>query len=82
MAKTKMIVDKDFRIAEVDKRVYGSFIEHLGRAVYNGTTSPDILLPTKTASARMYWNWSKNWMYRLSVIPAATLSPTFTGKTA
>ncbi|UVI30822.1 arabinosylfuranosidase ArfA [Paenibacillus spongiae] len=31
-----MIVDKDFRIGEVDKRIYGSFIEHLGRAVYGG----------------------------------------------
>ena len=40
MAKAKMIVDKDFRIAEVDKRVYGSFIEHLGRAVYNGIYQP------------------------------------------
>ena len=34
--KTKLIVDKDFKIGEVDKRVYGSFIEHLGRAVYTG----------------------------------------------
>lgn len=38
--KTKMIVDKDFRIARVDKRVYGSFIEHLGRAVYTGIYQP------------------------------------------
>ena len=35
-----MIVDKSFRIAPVDKRVYGSFIEHLGRAVYNGIYQP------------------------------------------
>lgn len=40
MAKAKMIIDKDFKIAEVDKRVYGSFIEHLGRAVYNGIYQP------------------------------------------
>lgn len=40
MRKAKMIVDKDFKIAEVDKRVYGSFIEHLGRAVYNGIYQP------------------------------------------
>ncbi len=38
--KVKMIVDKAFQIAEVDKRVYGSFIEHLGRAVYDGIYSP------------------------------------------
>ena len=36
-----MIVDKAFRISEVDKRIYGSFIEHLGRAVYGGIYQPD-----------------------------------------
>lgn len=38
--KTKMIVDKSFKIAEIDKRIYGSFIEHLGRAVYTGIYQP------------------------------------------
>ncbi|MDD3206531.1 MAG: alpha-N-arabinofuranosidase [Lachnospiraceae bacterium] len=38
--KAKMIVDKSFQIAEIDKRVYGSFIEHLGRAVYTGIYQP------------------------------------------
>ncbi len=38
--RAKMLVDKSFKIAEVDKRVYGSFIEHLGRAVYNGVYQP------------------------------------------
>ena len=35
-----MVVDRDFRIAEIDNRMYGSFIEHLGRAVYNGIYQP------------------------------------------
>ncbi|UJF36280.1 arabinosylfuranosidase ArfA [Paenibacillus hexagrammi] len=35
-----MIVDKDFILAEVDPRIYGSFIEHLGRAVYGGIYEP------------------------------------------
>lgn len=39
--KTKMIIDKNFRIAKVDKRMYGSFIEHLGRAIYTGIYQPD-----------------------------------------
>lgn len=38
--KSTMIVDKDFKLAEVDPRVYGSFIEHLGRAVYGGIYEP------------------------------------------
>jgi len=39
--KAKMIIDKDFKVAPVDKRLYGSFIEHLGRAVYDGLYQPD-----------------------------------------
>ncbi len=35
-----MVVDKDFRISQIDKRIYGSFIEHLGRAVYTGIYQP------------------------------------------
>ena len=38
--KARMTVDRDFRIGEVDKRIYGSFIEHLGRAVYTGIYEP------------------------------------------
>lgn len=38
--KASMIVDKDFKLAEVDPRLYGSFIEHLGRAVYGGIYEP------------------------------------------
>lgn len=43
MAKkfAKLIVDRDFIISPIDKRIYGSFIEHLGRAVYTGIYQPD-----------------------------------------
>ena len=36
----KLTVEKDFKISEIDKRIYGSFIEHLGRAVYGGIWQP------------------------------------------
>ncbi len=39
--KVKMVIDKEFRIAEIDERIYGSFIEHLGRAVYDGIYCPE-----------------------------------------
>lgn len=38
--KAKMVIDKEFKISEIDKRIYGSFIEHLGRAVYGGIYEP------------------------------------------
>lgn len=41
MSTAHIILDKDFRVGEVDSRLYGSFIEHLGRAVYGGIYEPD-----------------------------------------
>ena len=41
MKKATMILDKDYIIGRVDPRIYGSFIEHLGRAVYGGIYEPD-----------------------------------------
>ena len=32
---------KDYRIAKIDERVYGAFLEHLGRAIYTGIYEPD-----------------------------------------
>jgi len=31
-----LVVDKDFVISDIDPRLYGSFVEHLGRCVYGG----------------------------------------------
>ncbi len=40
MKKAGIILDKDYQIGRVDDRLYGSFIEHLGRAVYGGIYEP------------------------------------------
>jgi alpha-N-arabinofuranosidase len=32
---------KDFTISKIDDRVYGAFLEHLGRAIYTGIYEPD-----------------------------------------
>ncbi len=40
MKKAELIVDQHFQVGEVDKRIFGSFIEHLGRAVYGGIYQP------------------------------------------
>jgi alpha-N-arabinofuranosidase len=39
--KAKLTLHREFTIGETDKRIYGSFIEHLGRAVYNGIYEPN-----------------------------------------
>lgn len=38
--KATLTVNKKYPIADIDKRIYGSFIEHLGRAVYGGIYEP------------------------------------------
>ena len=38
--KAEIIVDKNYIIGDVDRKIYGSFIEHLGRAVYEGIYQP------------------------------------------
>jgi alpha-N-arabinofuranosidase len=38
--KAKLILDKDFAIARVDERLFGSFTEQLGRSIYGGIYDP------------------------------------------
>ena len=39
--KSKITLAKEFKTGDIDKRLYGSFIEHLGRAVYGGIYEPN-----------------------------------------
>jgi len=41
MKKARVVFDKDFVIGKIDNRIYGSFIEHMGRAVYTGIYEPE-----------------------------------------
>jgi alpha-N-arabinofuranosidase len=36
----RLVLDRGFAVAEVDERVFGSFVEHMGRAVYGGIYEP------------------------------------------
>ncbi len=36
----RLVIDPSFTIAAVDDRMYGSFVEHMGRAVYGGMYEP------------------------------------------
>ncbi len=40
MLEARLTVDPAFRVGEVDPRLYGSFVEHLGRCVYDGIHEP------------------------------------------
>ena len=36
MKKAELSLAGEFKVGKVDDRIFGSFIEHLGRAVYGG----------------------------------------------
>ncbi|WP_035765499.1 arabinosylfuranosidase ArfA [Butyrivibrio sp. NC2002] len=40
LQKAQICIDRDFEISKIDDRIYGSFLEHLGRAVYEGIYQP------------------------------------------
>src|SRR3954447_5252812 len=40
MQSASVVVDGAYRIGEIDRRLFGSFIEHFGRAIYGGIYEP------------------------------------------
>jgi alpha-N-arabinofuranosidase len=41
MVRARIVVDRDFTAGEVPRRLFGSFVEHMGRCVYTGIFEPD-----------------------------------------
>ena len=39
--KCNLFFNKEFVIGEIDKNIYGSFVEHIGRCVYTGIYEKD-----------------------------------------
>ena len=40
MRTAHLVIDPAFRVADVDRRLFGSFVEHMGRCVYTGIYEP------------------------------------------
>ena len=38
--KARVTLERSYTIGEVDKKIFGSFVEHLGRGIYNGIYEP------------------------------------------
>lgn len=54
--KAQIIVDKYFLTGKTDKRIFGSFIEHLGRAVYEGIYQEGSPLSDEQGFGRILWS--------------------------
>ena len=67
MPAAKIIVDRDFVLADLDRRVFGAFVEHMGRCVYGGIFEPghptadaqgfrgDVMALTKELGPTIIW---------------------------
>ena len=40
MPHARIALDRDFTVGEVPRRIFGSFVEHMGRCVYTGIYEP------------------------------------------
>ena len=56
MKKAQIIVDKYFLTGKTDKRIFGSFIEHLGRFMREFIRR-EVLFLMNRAFVRIRWSW-------------------------
>ena len=83
MTRARFTVDPAFAVASVDERMFGSFVEHIGRCVYTGIYEPghptadERRVPRRRAGRSCASSASRS-----SAIRAATSSPATTGRTA
>ena len=81
MKKARMTLDRAYRIGAIDPRIYGSFIEHLGRAVYGGIYEPGHPTADEQGFRRDVLEKVRALAYPSCAIPAATSFPALTGRT-
>ena len=79
MKKAQIIIDKYFLTGKVDKRIFGSFIEQLGRAVYQGIYQEGSPLSDEQGFRRDTLELVR---FLLSAIREVTLFPGLSGRTA
>ena len=59
MSTTKVIINKAFRVGRIDSRLFGSFLEHMGRVIYTGIYEPETIIRMRTVLERMFLSVSE-----------------------
>ena len=80
--KAKITANKKFIIGEIDRRIYGSFIEHIGRAVYGGIYEPTHPTADDQGFRKDVLELVKSLTFLSFATLAETLFPVIIGKTA
>ena len=79
METARIIFDRDFRIGAIDPRLYGSFVEHMGRCVYGGIYEPGHPTADEQGFRQDVLGWCGT-RCPSSAIRAATSSPATLGR--
>ena len=79
MKKAQIIIDKYFLTGKVDKRIFGSFIEQLGRAVYEGIYQEGSPLSDEQGFRKDTLELVRE--LQVPIVREATLFPVLNGKT-
>jgi len=75
-------IDSRRALPALDRNIFGSFLEHLGRAIYEGIYDPIPNSPMPMASARMCWRKFRSCKSPLSAIQVGISFRATTGWTA
>ena len=81
MKPATIILHREFTIGEVDNRLYGAFIEHLGRAIYGGLYEPDHPSADGDGFRRDVLDLVQELNVPVVRYPGGILYPVITGKT-
>ena len=81
MQTAKITIDPNFRIGEVNPRLYGSFIEHLGRAIYGGIYEPEHPTADDIGFRQDVLDLVRELGVPIIRYPGATSSPAMIGRT-
>ena len=80
--KARVTASAAYTVADIDKRLYGSFLEHLGRAVYTGIYEPGHPHADAEGMRKDVIELVRASIRRSAAIPAATSSPPTIGRMA
>ncbi|MEE3918669.1 hypothetical protein V2I01_09730 [Micromonospora sp. BRA006-A] len=82
MPNAQLTIDPAFRVAPADRRIFGSFVEHMGRCVYGGVYEPGHPTADRRGLRRDVLDLTRELGVSVVRYPGGTSSPATAGRTA
>ena len=83
MLTASLVLEPSFVVAPLNRRIFGAFVEHMGRCVYTGIYEPGTpVRGRRRLPGRTFWTWLVSLALDPVRYPAETSCPDTNGKTA